>query len=409
MTADPHEHRIRRWNLWWTLAPYVALLLVAVVALITGTEHPWPVIGLSVAAAAWHAWWIQSHPHWWERAMVPMSAYLAGMLALLTVLCELDGRFAVAAAACYPTVFVALRGGWAYPAVFAVSLLTVPGGPVTVVTGGITPDALVIPLLWAGVVCFIGGMSRSLERETARRGELNRALARANRELTALGAENAALQRRLVDQAHRAGVTAERYWIAREFHDTLAQGLAGITTQLDTVDAEVPDLPTRARRRLHTARRLARDSLVEARRAVEALPPGPLATASLPEAVESVVRDWREQHEGEIALTVTGAVTVLPEPAEAALLRAVQEAIGNVAAHARARRTVVTLSYMEDTVLLDVRDDGHGRHPTATTGLGLAAMRDRIHRLGGEVVVEAIPGTGTAVAVSVPIRATAAA
>lgn len=91
------------------------------------------------------------------------------------------------------------------------------------------------------------------------------------------------------------------------------------------------------------------------------------------------------------------------------LLRATQEALANVAKHARASRVGLTLSYMEDLVTLDVRDDGVGFEPDARRatggadgGFGLAGMRQRVQRLAGRLVIESEPGGGTAISASVP-------
>ena len=85
------------------------------------------------------------------------------------------------------------------------------------------------------------------------------------------------------------------------------------------------------------------------------------------------------------------------------LLRAAQEALSNVGRHARAGRVAVTLSYMEDVIVLDVRDDGTGFDGAPTGGFGLTALRQRVSALSGSVDVESSPGDGTAVSVAVPV------
>jgi signal transduction histidine kinase len=88
---------------------------------------------------------------------------------------------------------------------------------------------------------------------------------------------------------------------------------------------------------------------------------------------------------------------------EVALLRLAQEALANVAKHAAASRVGLTLSYMEDVVTLDVRDDGVGFDlTTPSQGYGLSAMRHRVHRLSGALFVESEPGAGTAISARVP-------
>lgn len=108
-------------------------------------------------------------------------------------------------------------------------------------------------------------------------------------------------------------------------------------------------------------------------------------------------------------LTVTGDVEPLHEEIEATLLRITEEALGNVAKHADAARVGVTLSYIDDEVTLDVRDDGCGFDPrhlpprTIRGGFGLDGMRVRAERVAGSLEIESEPGGGTAIAVRVPL------
>ena len=152
----------------------------------------------------------------------------------------------------------------------------------------------------------------------------------------------------------------ERQRMAREIHDTIAQGLAGIITQLEAAgQARRPARPTGSGTS-DNATRLARESLTEARRSVRAIGPEPLETAQLPDALAELVDRWsraerrtgRDHHHRTIR-------PMHPE-IEVALLRTAQEALANVAKHASASRVGLTLSYMEDVVTLDVRDDGAG-------------------------------------------------
>nr|WP_225953784.1 sensor histidine kinase [Kibdelosporangium phytohabitans] len=189
----------------------------------------------------------------------------------------------------------------------------------------------------------------------------------------------------------------ERARIAREVHDTVAQGLAGIVTQLETVAELAPAEPVRGH--IDTARQLARTSLVEVRRSIDALRPGPLRDARLSEAVEHAVRTWQAQYATPVTVTVTGTPQPMHPEVEVTVLRAAQEALSNVGRHARARRVDVTLSYMEDVVVLDVRDDGTGFDPGEASGFGLTAPRQRVRLLSGTVEVESAPGAAVSVAV----------
>jgi signal transduction histidine kinase len=232
-------------------------------------------------------------------------------------------------------------------------------------------------------------------------------LTEVNARLEATLEENARLHEQLVEQARASGVAEERGRLAREIHDTIAQGLAGIVTQLQAAGS-APRESEGWRRHHDAAMRLARDSLTEARRSVEAMRPESLEQARLPEALSGVVADWSALSGIDAGVTTTGAVRPMRPEIEVTLLRTAQEALANVAKHAGATRVGLTLSYMEDVVTLDVRDDGAGfvpgEHagPGLDGGFGLVAMRQRLDGLSGRLEIESEPGGGTAISASMP-------
>jgi signal transduction histidine kinase len=227
-------------------------------------------------------------------------------------------------------------------------------------------------------------------------------------------AENAELHAKLVAQAREAGVIEERQRLAGEIHDTLAQGLTGIISQLEAAE-HTRQRPDDWSRHLDQARALARSSLTEARRSVRALRPEQLEEASLPDALTALAAAWERQSTVAADVHVTGAPIRIDADIEAALFRVTQEALSNVAKHAGASKVRVTLTYLDDTVLLDVVDDGTGmaevprvRDPENPYGFGLIGMRERVGRVGGTLTVESTPGAGTTVnaAVALPRPAT---
>jgi signal transduction histidine kinase len=193
--------------------------------------------------------------------------------------------------------------------------------------------------------------------------------------------------------------------MAREIHDTIAQGLTAILTQLEAADGTAGD-PRAVRSRLDTARAMAKESLTEARRSVQALRPAPLHESQLPAALRDVAAAWSRTSGVPVAVSVTGGSRPLHTEVETTLLRVAQEALANVGKHASAARAGVTLSYMEDVVALDVRDDGRGFDPgpadSSGGGFGLIAMRQRVTRLAGDFAVETAPGQGTGISATVP-------
>jgi signal transduction histidine kinase len=239
-------------------------------------------------------------------------------------------------------------------------------------------------------------------------GLLSAAVARQNDErrrmlddLAAAHAENEGLQRQLLSQAREAGTLDERQRLAHEIHDTLAQGLAGIITQLEAA-ALAEDEPAERQRHVDSATALARENLTAARRSVRALHPEPLDSATLPEALADVAARWSERTGVPAAFTATGDPRPLHPEIESTVLRVTQEALSNVDKHAAAGRVGLTLSYMDDEVTLDVRDDGAGFTPGSGPGFGLPGMRRRVERLAGTLHVESEPGGGTAISAVLP-------
>lgn len=342
---------------------------------------------LTVAAGllCWH--WLVAirHPEWAERA--PMLVWFLGAGGFAWVLIGRDGAFIFLVYGLYPQVF-SLLGRWAVPGVVALTLL------VFARVGDITPGDPSSWLVNVGgsviLAVVVGMFVNAIARQSQQRREA----------LDALEATRA----ELATTSRRAGVLAERERLARDIHDTVAQVFTGIVMQLEAAEQALDTDPGTAGAHLDRARRSARDGLGELRRSVHALRPELLEGATLAQALDHTVRRWAEETGTAAAAATTGVAVTLHPDAEVALLRAAQEALANIAKHARATRATVTLSYAGDVVALDVDDDGVGFDPAAAGngGLGLTGMRERAAALGGRVAVESAFGRGTTVAVTLP-------
>jgi signal transduction histidine kinase len=390
--------------------PYVGLAVSLVIAAV-GRRYlggpPLPVtLGLSALAAVWMLWFVTLHPAWAERRGL-MAVYFAGLWVLIAVLVVCSPLFGFFAVAGYLHAVYALRGRWQMVGVAATALLAAlsqVGGPPTLVSTIGVVFFGIVALFNIGVASAMTVLSRVTIQQAERRKQMIDELAETNAKLEAAMAENVGLHAQLLAQAREAGVTDERQRMAGEIHDTLAQGLTGIVTQLEAAGARPADW----RRHVATAAQLARDSLTEARRSVHALRPRSLERAQLPEALAEEVERWSGVTGVPAELTTTGTARPLLPEIEVALLRTAQEALANVAKHADATRVGLTLSYMEDLVTLDVRDDGTGFAPaevpagTTEGGFGLTAMRERVRRIAGTLAVESEPGAGTAISACAP-------
>ncbi|GAB2506032.1 sensor histidine kinase [Promicromonospora xylanilytica] len=228
------------------------------------------------------------------------------------------------------------------------------------------------------------------------------AMGRAEQHVRLLGKLHVA-QTQLAQTSHEAGVLAERERLAREIHDTLAQGFTSVVMQAQAASAalDVGD-DGAARDRLHVIEETARDNLAEARALVAAFAPVALQDASLPQALGRLGSRFAE----ETGLTVdvgTAQVGALSPAVEVVLLRAAQEALANVRRHARARAVVVRLGQAEGEVTLTVADDGTGIGADVADGFGLAGMRERVRSAGGTLAVGPGDDGGTMLCARVPV------
>ncbi len=331
------------------------------------------------------------------------AVYVAGLLLLTVALVQLSPFYAFLVFAGYAHSYHFLRRGWRLAGIAVsagVAAYAQLGGAFTTwstwVVGGWVVLTAINGAFAGGLTAFQGFSAEQNERRKQMIVELDAANRRLEDSLT----ENAALHARLVAQAREAGVLDERARLAREIHDTLAQGLTGIVTQLEAAGAGDP---AAARAHIDTAAALARENLTEARRSVEALAPGRLADAGLPDAIADMAKAWAETAGVAVHVEVTGDPRRLLPDLEVTLFRVAQEALANTGKHARATRAGVTLSYMGDVVVLDVVDDGAGFEPgSGGGGYGLAGMEQRVRRVAGTLDVESAPGEGTAVSATVP-------
>ncbi len=203
-------------------------------------------------------------------------------------------------------------------------------------------------------------------------------------------------------------VLNERARLAREIHDTLAQGFVGISSQLDAVAMSMPEDDSPARRYLQMAQRMARHSLTEARRSMMDLRASVLEDRDLAAALEAGTRQWTAGQPVEVSVDVSGDRRPLPQEMEQQLLRIAQEAVTNSMKHAHASRIGIKLQRDAKSLRLRILDDGRGfeeRDAFAAHGghFGLIGMRERAERLGGELRLASQPGAGTEVEVSVPL------
>lgn len=262
------------------------------------------------------------------------------------------------------------------------------------------PGRVIGPIVGAVVAAGAGLIYRRILAESEQRRRLVAELVAAQDDLVAVHDELAATQR-------EAGILTERHRLARDIHDTLAQGLSSIVLLSRAGLAGGADARVDVLRQIEVT---AADNLEEARRVVHALTPASLDEAPLPTALGRLLDRMREQTGITTGIDVDGDMTSLGTSGEVALLRVAQSALSNVRLHAGANRVAVSLTNTGDAVMLDVVDDGRGFDPARLdaaplggTGFGLRAMRERLATLGGTLVVDSAPGEGTTLTATLPL------
>ena len=204
-------------------------------------------------------------------------------------------------------------------------------------------------------------------------------------------------------------VLNERTRVARELHDTVEQGLAGIALQLEAVSGSFQTAPEAARQSLDVARQMLRYSLEETRRSVMDLRSQALETRDLAGALENLARQMTINTRAEAHVRVSGVRHRLDAAEEHHLLRIGLEALTNALKHGGATRIDIELRFAPDGTNLTVTDNGQGLESgnRATSGahFGLQGVRERVDKLGGLLDIDSAPGEGTRLAVMVPSRA----
>lgn len=213
---------------------------------------------------------------------------------------------------------------------------------------------------------------------------------------------------KLAEAHHTAGVMAERERMAREIHDTLAQGMTSIVMLSQAAQGELRRGDTEpANSRLAAIEDTARENLAEARALVAAFTPVALSGANLTEALQRLAGRFAAETGVDVQVELDLAddqIAGLPQGQQVVLLRAAQESLANVRKHAGATQVRITLGISAEGVRIEIRDDGLGfvlEEPAP--GFGLAAMRGRVEESGGTVQVDSTPGQGTRVEVLIPV------
>jgi signal transduction histidine kinase len=380
------------WVRYWHVVVYLSLVAATAVAVADAdlsSGRKTVVIALGTALVGWYAL-IAQRWRYWQLPRLQFAATLVVAAMLWVPLLLLHDAFTITVFAAYAVAACPFLGrAIATVAVLTALLLLV--GSVGDNELGATQAASII--ITGAAVLGVHGIFARIRAQSEERRQLLEHLQ--------------ATQAELAIRERQAGALDERHRLARDIHDSLAQGFTSIVMLLEAADARLDPDAVDVRARIDQARQTARDNLAEARRVVWSLRPQPLERGALLGALELLVDRTATETGLDIDIEVTGDAYPLAAEHELALYRAAQEILANVRKHAHASRVVCTVTFLDDQTILDVSDDGRGFDPAVTAptmdgGLGLAGLDERVIALGGTVDVDSQPGEGTTITVAIP-------
>ncbi|HXF51777.1 MAG TPA: sensor histidine kinase [Dehalococcoidia bacterium] len=306
---------------------------------------------------------------------------------------------------------VATLEPWAHTAALAIAIASSAGA--LAYSGALTTESFVGSATTFAVVWLLGGYLSRAQREEILEN------ARHAREARLRGKELAELHQRAVALAAELRATVakvitaqeeERKRIGRELHDEAVQLISTAAMRVGDIERRTPRRLADVRASLAELRDLLTEALWEIRKVIVDLRPSDLDDLGLAPAVAAHARSHLEAAGVAVEMRLPRNAERLPPAVETAVFRIAQEAINNVARHARARKAVVALERRNGDLVLEVRDDGRGFDPAALKpgdqrgGLGLTGMRERAALLGGTLELWSQPGAGTVVRAVIPIE-----
>ncbi|WP_336920697.1 sensor histidine kinase [Aquipuribacter sp. SD81] len=391
--TTPPVHAWDRRVVGWDAAFWVVLALAAVSLVAEGDNPPEQLVtAFTVIGVLAVAYLLLGGPAARTRSQPRAFGYLAVLVVALVLLLWLDAGTSFLLFLAYPQVWLLVEGrarAVAMTAVVSVAGLVGFGlafgfGPAALRSYGAAVAASFLFSLTLGL-----WISSIIEQSAERADLLD--------QLRLTRADLAAAER-------SAGAAEARARVARDIHDTLAQGFTSLVVlaQVARRDVETGDAD-RARERLAAIEDVARTNLVEARALVAAFSPVEVHGSDLAGALRRLADRFAAETGLRVSVEVEQAGADLDQDLAVVLLRTAQEGLANVRKHAAATTVRLGLDRSDGTVRLVVEDDGRGLVPgAAPTGYGLQGLRQRAGDVGGRVDVASGPGGGTRLAVEVP-------
>ena len=386
-------------NRIWNTVSYLMLGICLAISLVDASLQPLQKGLVVLLTATWGCWYwvfVMQRTRLQINRLGMMLSFL-GAIAISAALSWTHSAFTMLLFSFYGITFAMLPMRWASPLVIAVSIILALRFVDFHSEFNLTSLSILVSFLLSGFFTVLLGLFiNNIIRQTSEKQKIIEDL-------------NAARDG-LAQAERQAGVLEERQRLASEIHDTLAQGFTSVVMHLEAAEQALERNPASARLHIDQARSTARDSLSEARRFVWALRPDMVQRETLDLALERVAQRWSEENSLPARVEISGESRPLTPPIEATLLRAAQEGLANVHKHARAAQVTLTLTYMDDEIILDVQDDGTGfdlevaplQARQEHRGYGLLSLQERASQLGGSLTVESAPGEGTTLVMALP-------
>lgn len=380
----------QRWLPLWHLV-FFALLAISTILLIISEDinaySPVQWLLLHVIFIAWYSLSIRYKPSYWREQTWRMGLYLATGWFIWWLMVSGSSIYFIVLTGLFPHLFIYQTFRNAIIAAVILNMLVLLQLALQFPAYIDTWMVIVLMTSTGGIV--LGYFIDDIIKQSQKRRHLIEELERTREQLAKAG--------------HLAGIAEERQRLASELHDTLVQSLISVVTHLEAAE----NSPEQTQTHLQTAKQAARDSLQDARHAIQDLRPPVYDKKGFPEAIQLVCQQWINRSNLPIEFTEAGNPVCLSEETQHVILRILQEALANINRHASASQIFTTLKFNDESVKLFISDDGTGFDPDAKnhTGQGIANMHHRAESLDGTLTISSEAGRGTIVKVQLPLKA----
>ncbi len=379
----------QRWLPFWYLVFFTPLAISTIILILsedTSTYSPLQWFMLILMFTGWYSLSIYYRPSYWREHQGRMILYFATGWCIWWLMVSGASIFFMVLTGLFPHIFI--YQNFRSAIISAVALNTMVLLQLALQFPADIGSWLLIILMTSTGGIVLGYFIDDIIKQSRERRNLIEELQKTREQLAKAG--------------RLAGISEERQRLASDLHDTLVQSLISVVTHLEAAE----NSPEQSQKHLQTAKQAARDSLQEARQAIQDLRPPAYDKDSFIEAIRLICQQWRIRSTLAIEFTQAGNAICLPDEVQHALLRILQEALANINRHANASQVFVTIKFADKRIKFFVIDNGLGFNvpECANRGQGLGNMRHRSQSLNGNLQIESEPGKGTTIKVELAVE-----